>query len=87
MSYLVLVPHPNAKLSKIKAVHELRLVSLTSRDRTAFKIFEEINVISLCWFAAQQQISTFTRQKCDLFYPKFSAKFNELSLKKCLKLT
>ena len=32
------------------------------------------------WFAAQQQASTFRRQKFDLFYLKFSAEFNELSL-------
>ena len=36
--------------------------------------------ISLYWFAAQQQTSTLRGQKCDLFYVKFSAKFNELSL-------
>ena len=27
------------------------------------------------WFAAQQQTITSRRQKFDLFYPKFSAKF------------
>ena len=54
-----------------------------------------MQAISLYWFAAQQQTSTSRRQKNDLFDPKFSAEFNELSLKfskqqevakKCLKL-
>ena len=35
----------------------------------------------LYWFAAQQQTSTSRPQKLDLFYPKFSAEFNKLSLK------
>ena len=35
----------------------------------------------LYWFAAQQQTSRSRRQKFDLFYLKFSAEFNELSLK------
>ena len=35
----------------------------------------------LCyWFAAQQQTSTFRRQKFNLFYVEFSAEFNENSL-------
>ena len=33
------------------------------------------------WFAAEQQTSTFKWQKFGLFYLKFSAEFNELSLK------
>ena len=37
--------------------------------------------ILIYWFAAQQQTSTSRRQKFDLFYPKFSSKFNELSRK------
>ena len=37
--------------------------------------------ISLYWFVAQQQTSTFRRQNFSLFYLKFSADFNELSLK------
>ena len=46
-----------------------------------FKIFEKTQVILRFWFAAQQQISTSRRQKFDLFYPKFSEEFNDLSLK------
>ena len=33
----------------------------------------------LYWFAAQQQTSTSTRQKFDLFYPKLSPDLNEVS--------
>ena len=39
-----------------------------------------MEVISLFWFAAQQQTSAFRRQKFGLFYPKFGAEFNESSL-------
>ena len=39
-----------------------------------------MKVISLYWFAAQQQTSTLTQQKLTLFYPKFSVEFNEFSL-------
>ena len=39
-----------------------------------------MQVISQYWMAAQQQISTYTPQKSGLFYSKFSAQFNELSL-------
>ena len=46
-----------------------------------FKIFEKMQAISLYWFATQQQTSTFRQQKCGLFYLKFNAEFNELSLK------
>ena len=38
-----------------------------------------MQAISLYWFAAQQQTSTLTRQKCGFFYLKFSAEFNEIS--------
>ena len=44
-------------------------------------MFEKTQAISLYWFAAQQQISTSRRQKFDVFYSKFSAEFNEFSLK------
>ena len=41
-----------------------------------------MKVISLYWFAAQQQQQTnsFRRQKFGLFYLEFSAEFNELAL-------
>ena len=45
-----------------------------------FKSFEKMQAILLNWLAAQHQTSTSRLQKLDLFYPKFSAKFNELSL-------
>ena len=34
----------------------------------------------LYWFAAQQQTSILRWQKIDLFYVKFNAEFNEVSL-------
>ena len=45
-----------------------------------FKFFEIMKVTLLHWFAAQQQTSTFRRQKVDSFYPKFSAKLNDLTV-------
>ena len=39
-----------------------------------------MQAISLYWFAGQQQNSTLTRQKFSLFYAKFSAEFNEITL-------
>ena len=45
-----------------------------------FKIFEKMKVISLYWFAAQQQTRTIRRQKIGLFYLKFNAEFNEATL-------
>ena len=39
-----------------------------------------MQAILLYWFAAQQQTSTLRRQKIGLFYLKFNAEFNELSL-------
>ena len=39
-----------------------------------------MKVISLYWFAAQQQTTTFKRQKFSLFYVEFSPKFNEPAL-------
>ena len=40
-----------------------------------------MKVISLYWFASQQQASTFRRQKFGLFYLELSAEFNEVALK------
>ena len=40
-----------------------------------------MKAISLYWFAAQQQTNLFRRQKFGLVYLKFSAEFNEFSLK------
>ena len=39
-----------------------------------------MKIVSLYWFAAQQQTIIVTRQRFGLFYPKFSVEFNELSL-------
>ena len=58
----------NGKRLSIKVFLEVTLVSLTLRARTIF--------FNFYWFAVQQQFSKF-----DLIYPKFSAEFNELSLK------
>ena len=53
---------------------------LTLKTALFFKIFERTQAISLYWFAVQQT-STFRRQTFGLFFLKFSAEFNELSLK------
>ena len=45
-----------------------------------FKFFWKKHAISLYWFA-EQQTSTSRRYFFDLLYTKFSADFNELSLK------
>ena len=39
-----------------------------------------MQAISLYWFAAQQQTSTLAQQKFGLFFAKFRAEFNEISL-------
>ena len=39
-----------------------------------------MKVISLHWFATEQQTSIFRQQKFRLVYPKYSADFNELSI-------
>ena len=36
-----------------------------------------MKIISLDWFATEQQTSTFMRQNFRVFYPKFSAEFSE----------
>ena len=41
------------------------------------KILKKRQVLSPYWFAAQQQISIFRRQKIDPFYLKFKAELNE----------
>ena len=46
----------------------------------SFKSFENMKIVSLYWFTAQQQTIILTRQRFGLFYPKFSVEFNELSL-------
>ena len=67
------------KALKRKASLKVILVSLTLTARTVFKIFEKTQAITLDGFAAQQQTSTFRREKCGWLFAKFSAKFNELS--------
>ena len=44
------------------------------------KIFEKMQAISLHWFAVQRQTNILRQQKFGLFYVKFSAESNELSL-------
>ena len=44
-----------------------------------FRIFEKMQVISLYWFAAQQQTITFRRQNTWHFCLQFRADFNERS--------
>ena len=64
----------------MKVYLEVSLVSLTLRASTVLNIFETMLAISLYWFAAQQQTSTLTTQKCGFFYAKFSAELNKISL-------
>ena len=44
-----------------------------------FEIFKKLPVISLYWFAAQQQTSTCRRQKSRSIYSKFSVEWSELT--------
>ena len=45
-----------------------------------FLVLEKIQAISLYWFAWQQQTNQMRLQESGLFYAKFSAQFNDLSL-------
>ena len=61
---------------------------LTLRTRSSAEISKKIEIFtvlkklksSLYWFAAQQQTSTFRRQKSRSIYSKFSVEENELTL-------
>ena len=44
-----------------------------------FEISKKMTVISLYWFAAQQQTSTCRLQKSSSIYPKFSVEESELT--------
>ena len=50
------------------------------RARFFFKFSEKMQATSLYWFATQQQTNTLRWQLFGMFYVKFSAEFNELSL-------
>ena len=50
---------------------------LTLSHRTLSKNLKKRQLLSPYWFAAQQQASTFGRQKLDPFYLKFRAELNE----------
>ena len=64
--------HPNAKRPKTKAFLEVSLVSLTLRARTVFQN---------CWkYEGNFTVLVPRRQKFDLFYPKFGAELNDLTL-------
>ena len=65
-------------ISKIITSYALLLVFKIAE--TCFKSFEKMKVISLYWFAAQQQTGTFRRQIFGLFYLEFTAEFNELTV-------
>ena len=43
-------------------------VDLTLRAHTAFKIFEKMQAVLLCWSAAQQQTSTLREQIYSLIF-------------------
>ena len=63
-----------------KSISGSKFSFIKLRARTFFKSFEKMQANLLYWFAAQRQTSTSIRQKVHLFYVKFSAKFNKLSL-------
>ena len=49
--------------------------------RTVFwNLLEKVLANSLYWFATHHQSSLFRKEKLRLFYLKFSAEFNEISL-------
>ena len=48
--------------------------------RTIFKLILKTQLISVYWFAGQQQTSTRRTQKIDLYYQRFIPEFNELGL-------
>ena len=56
------------------------LVPLIFRAHTVLKIFEKMRTYLLHWFATQQQVRTFRKQKC-------SEEFNELSFNLALTLS
>ena len=45
-----------------------------------FKTFEKTQLISLYWFAAQQQTNPSRGHKIDWFYPKCSPEFHQFNL-------
>ena len=55
-------------------------VDLALRAHTAFKMFEKIQAILLCWSAAQQQTSTLRGQIFSLLFFRFSVTFKKLAL-------
>ena len=55
------------------------LLLLTLERALRFEISRKKPVISLCWFAAQQQTSTCRPQKSQSIYSKFSLEENELT--------
>ena len=50
----------------------------TQKANSCYVKLIHVKLILLHWFNAQQQTSTFRRQKSDSFYLKFSAEWNEL---------
>ena len=58
----------------------LHAKSFNPKSSALCLIVFEIMVISLYWFAAQQQTSIFRWQNFDLFYPEFSAELKDLTV-------
>ena len=52
---------------------------LTLKCALRFEISKKMPIISLYWFAAQQQTSTYNRQKSRTNYSKFSVEWSELT--------
>ena len=50
---------------------------LTFSTAVFLKTFEEIQLLLLYWFSAQQHTSSFRHQKLDPFYSKFRAELND----------
>ena len=57
-----------------------KLIDIVSEHALFFEMFEKMRAILLYRFAAHKQIGTHRRQKFDLFYVKFSAEVNEVTL-------
>ena len=67
---------------RVKVLIEGEKRFLNFKSKHCFLIFlEKCNQFRCTYFVPQQKTSTFRQQKCDLFYLKFSAKFNELNFK------
>ena len=68
-----------SKWSPLKVFSSVILLLLTLRTCSSVWNLKKMSVISVYWFAVQQQTSTERFQKSRSFYSKFSAEENELT--------